>query len=190
MKLLRRSCKWLRSKFSTSTHTKKKNLRPCYYFGTCAKLGTAIPITPCGLVCMKHIFQNIMFELNSLRDLHVLKLAVIQVPASLKMRLACTSGVAEQGWGGGCLFCWSVFNESDHAERIWPLARRGPVITTSCFPFFHPVHYWTNNLWGEKRMYLPSSFSLVLFSLRKAALCKVSILWLENNKLATVRAGL
>lgn len=103
-----------------------------------------------------------MFELNSLRDLHVLRLAVIQVPASLKMRLACTSGVAERGWRGG-LFCWSVFNESDHAERIWPLARRGPVITTSCFPFFHPVHYWTNNLWGEKRMYLPSSFYLVLF---------------------------
>lgn len=97
----------------------------------------------------------------------------------------CRAGVR-----GGCLFCWSVFNESDHAERIWPLARRGPVITTSCFPFFHPVHYWTNNLWGEKRMYLPSSFSLVLFSLCKAALCKVSILWLENNKLATVRAGL
>lgn len=70
----------------------------------------------------------------------------------------CRAGVE-----GGCLFCWSVFNESDHAERIWPLARRGPVITTSCFPFFHPVHYWTNNLRGEKRMYLLSSFSLVLF---------------------------
>lgn len=45
-----------------------------------------------------------MFELNSLRDLHVLKLAVIQVPASLKMRLACTSGVAERGWRGGACF--------------------------------------------------------------------------------------
>lgn len=108
-----------------------------------------------------HIFFNIIFLLYSFRDLATCVKARCN-PADCFPEDALGLHKWRSGWG--CLFCWSVFNESDHAERVWPLAQQGPVITTSCFPFFPPLHYWTNNLWGEKCVYLPSSFFVVLFA--------------------------
>lgn len=71
----------------------------------------------------------------------------------------------------GRLLCWSVFNESDHAQPIWPLAQQEPVITTSCFPPFSCSSLLNKQSVGRKAC-VSAIFSLRCFiSLCKAALC-------------------